>query len=72
MLAFAARRLLAESVAMIFAARETSERTELTEMAGLPDLLVTGLPDAEARELLASAYRGPTDERVLERVIAES
>jgi tetratricopeptide (TPR) repeat protein len=71
-LAFAARRLQAESVAMIFAVRETSERTELPELAGLPDLLASGLPEDEARELLASAYRGPTDERVLERVIAES
>lgn len=71
-LAFAARRLLAESVVMVFAVRETSERTELPELAGLPDLLVSGLPDEEARELLASAYRGPMDERVLERVIAES
>lgn len=71
-LAFAARRLLAESVAIIFAVRETSERTDLPELAGLPDLVVTGLPDDEARVLLASAYPGPTDERVLARVIAES
>src|SRR5207245_1924707 len=46
-LAFAARRLLAEPVALIFAAREPTE-----EFTGLPELLVRGLEDADARALL--------------------
>lgn len=71
-LAFAARRLLAESVAMIFALRDTQEQAELSEFAALPQLEMTGLPDDEARELLASAHPGPIDDRVLDRIIAES
>ena len=43
-LAFAARRLLAEPVGLVFAAREPSE-----QLRGLTDLEVQGLPDPEAR-----------------------
>jgi DNA-binding CsgD family transcriptional regulator len=68
-LAFAARRLRAESVAMIFAVRE---QAEVPELAGLAELLVTGLPDDEARALLASVHRGPVDEQVLERIVGEA
>jgi DNA-binding CsgD family transcriptional regulator/tetratricopeptide (TPR) repeat protein len=71
-LAFAARRLLAESVAMIFAVRETDELSGVPELAGLAELSVTGLPDEEARALLAAAHPGPVDERVLQRIVAES
>jgi DNA-binding CsgD family transcriptional regulator len=71
-LAFAARRLLAESVAMIFAVRETREQAEAPELAGLMELLVAGLPDDEARELVVSAHPGSIDDRVLDRIIAES
>src|ERR1700720_1008259 len=45
-LAFAARRLLAEPVALIFATREPAE-----EFTGLPELLVRGLDDSDARAL---------------------
>ncbi|CND62721.1 transcriptional regulator%2C luxR family [Mycobacterium tuberculosis] len=68
-LAFAARRLLAESVAIAFAVREPDDALELT---GLPELAVGGLPDAEARALLRSAVTGPWDPRVLDRVVAEA
>jgi DNA-binding CsgD family transcriptional regulator len=66
-LAFAARRLLAESVVMIFAAREPSE-----ELRGLPELVVKGLPEGDARELLRSAIPGRLDERVREQIVAET
>ncbi|WP_425563897.1 AAA family ATPase, partial [Pseudonocardia xinjiangensis] len=68
-LAFVARRLGAESVAMVFATRVPDEAAEL---AGLPELAVEGLPDDEARTLLGSALRGPVDERVLQRIVAET
>ncbi len=68
-LAFAARRLEAESVAIVFAVREPDEPDELT---GLPELAVAGLDDDEARALLRSVVPGPWDERVLERVVAEA
>jgi DNA-binding CsgD family transcriptional regulator len=66
-LAFAARRLLAESVLVIFASREPG-----AELRGLPELAVAGLPDADARELLASALPWPLDEQVAEQVVAEA
>jgi DNA-binding CsgD family transcriptional regulator len=66
-LAFVARRLLAESVAVVFAAREPSE-----ELSRLPELAVEGVGDADARLLLASAIRGRVDERVRDRIVAET
>nr|WP_241564157.1 helix-turn-helix transcriptional regulator [Nonomuraea polychroma] len=74
-LAFAARRLLAESVAVVFAVRipdEASEPAGLPELAGLPEMLVTGLPDEDARNLLRSALPGLWDEQVLDRIVAET
>ncbi|MBO0850213.1 MAG: AAA family ATPase, partial [Pseudonocardia sp.] len=73
-LAFVARRLRAESVGMIFAVRGsgTGQEAEVPELAGLAELQVTGLPDDEARELLTSAYRGPVDAPVLDRILAEA
>jgi hypothetical protein len=66
-LAFVARRLLAEPVALVFATREPGEN-----FRGLPELLVGGLRDGDARELLGSVVRGPLDERVRDRLIAET
>ena len=74
-LGFVARRLLAESVAIVFAVRESTtgrERSEVPELDGLAEVLVSGLPDDDARALLLSEHRGPVDERVLERVLAET
>jgi DNA-binding CsgD family transcriptional regulator len=68
-LAFVARRLQAESVVMLFAAREPAE---LNELAGLPELPLRGLPGDSARELLASATKGPLDDRVRDRILAEA
>jgi DNA-binding CsgD family transcriptional regulator len=68
-LAFTARRLDAESVAMLFSTRNSGPRDDL---ARLPELVLTGLPDADARALLASVLPGRLDERVRDRIIAES
>jgi predicted ATPase len=68
-LTFAARRLSAESVALVFAARASDDVAELT---GLPELTVAGLPPDDARELLRSALPGPVDEQVLDRIVAET
>ena len=62
-----ARRLLAEPVALLFATRETSE-----EFRGLPELIVGGLRDGDARELLSWVIRAPLDERVRDRIVAET
>ena len=66
-LAFVARRLLAEPVALVFAAREPGE-----EFRGLPELLVGGLREGDAQELLGSVVGGPLDERVRDRIVAET
>jgi hypothetical protein len=66
-LVFVARRLLAESVALIFATRDPGE-----ELEGLPKLPVEGLPDGEARALLGSALGVPLDEQVRQRIVAET
>ena len=68
-LAFVARRLLAERIAVVFAVREPSAADEL---AGLPELRVEGLPDPDARALLESAVPGLVDARVRERILAET
>jgi DNA-binding CsgD family transcriptional regulator len=65
-LAFVARRLDAESVGLVFAARETSD-----EVAGLPELVVEGLREADARALLDSALPGPLDAGVRDLIISE-
>jgi DNA-binding CsgD family transcriptional regulator len=66
-LAFVARRLLAEPVALVFATREEGE-----EFQRLPELAVGGLGEGDARELLASVVGGPLDERVRDRIVAET
>jgi AAA ATPase domain len=66
-LTFVARRLLADPVAMLFATREPGE-----EFRGLPELPVGGLHEGDAQELLSSVITGPLDERVRDRIIAET
>jgi DNA-binding CsgD family transcriptional regulator len=66
-LAFVARRMLAEPVAMLFGARELSDL-----LAGLPELVLEGLEDADARALLASVIPGRLDERVADELLAET
>src|SRR6266849_8320188 len=68
-LAFVARRLDAESVALLFGTRDPGPGGDL---AGLPELALEGLSDADARALLASVLPGRLDERVRDRIIAES
>src|SRR6516164_4640436 len=66
-LGFAARRLGADPVGMVFAAREPDPG-----LAGLPELKVGGLGDEDARALLAQALPGPLDVRVRDLIVAET
>ena len=66
-LGFVARRLAAESVGLVFAARVPGE-----ELAGLPELAVEGLGEGDARALLDSALSGPLDEQVRDQIVAET
>jgi DNA-binding CsgD family transcriptional regulator len=66
-LAFVARRLLAEKIAFVFAARELG-----AALAGLPELRVEPLGPRDARTLLESVLPAPLDERVLDRIVVET
>ena len=66
-LGFVARRLGAESVGLIFAARVPS-----SDIAGLPDLVVERLGDTDARALLDAALTAPLDARVRDQILAET
>ncbi len=66
-LAFVARRLLADPVGLLFAARDPGE-----QLGGLPDLEVRGLRDEDARGLLRSVVRVRLDEQVRDRIVAET
>ena len=66
-LAFAARRLGAESIGLVFATRNPGG-----DLAGLPEMTVAGLPDADARVLLDEALAGPIDSRIRDQIIAEA
>jgi DNA-binding CsgD family transcriptional regulator len=68
-LEFVARRLVAESVAMVFAVRQSGEERLLPRLPALP---VEGLGDGDARALLGSVIRWPLDERVRDRIVAET
>ena len=66
-LAFLARRLLAEPVGLVFAAREPG-----AELRHLPHLDVGGLRNGDARALLSSGVRFRLDEQVRDRIVAET
>ena len=66
-LAFVARRLGAESVGLVFATRVAGG-----DLAGLPELEVGGLGEADARALLDAALPGPIDARVRDQIVAET
>jgi DNA-binding CsgD family transcriptional regulator len=68
-LEFVVRRLLAESVGLVFGVRESEGEVVL---AGSPELLLGGLREGDARALLGSVLRWPLDERVRDRIVAET
>ncbi|MDD7813811.1 AAA family ATPase [Mycobacterium sp. CSUR Q5927] len=66
-LGFVARRLQAEPVALVFGLRE-----RVDALTGLPRLVLRGLGEADARELLESALPGRIDAQVRDRIVAET
>ncbi|MDP4509278.1 ATP-binding protein [Nonomuraea turcica] len=66
-LGFVARRLLAESVALVFGSRQRSK-----DLLGLPELEVTGLKAADAHALLSSVTRVRIDQQIRDRFVAET
>ena len=69
-LGFVARRLYAEHVVLLFAIREPDG--QLSTLAGLPELAVSGLDADAALELLASLAPGPLSPAVGARIVAET
>jgi DNA-binding CsgD family transcriptional regulator len=68
-LGFVARRLGAESVAMLLVVRDQRDHGRL---AGLSELPLGGVAAAEAQALLASVVHGRLDRRVRDRIVAET
>jgi AAA ATPase domain len=68
-LAFVARRLGAESVGLVFAVRSPAPARYL---AGVAELGVEGLGRREAQELLRAVVPRPLDQRVSDRIVAET
>jgi DNA-binding CsgD family transcriptional regulator len=66
-LTFAARRVFAEKISILFVARQLE-----TRLAALPALQLGPLTHRDARALLQSVIPGPLDERVLERLVVET
>jgi DNA-binding CsgD family transcriptional regulator len=66
-LAFVARRLLADPVGIVFAARELG-----ADLQHVAELEVRGLVNGDARALLLGSVRGPLDAAVCEQIVAES
>nr|WP_082929277.1 LuxR family transcriptional regulator [Mycobacterium sp. 852013-51886_SCH5428379] len=70
-LAFMARRVGAERLVLIFAVRE-SGGSGADPLAGLPELRLDGLGEADARALLTTVVGAPLDRGVRDRIVAEA
>ena len=66
-LAFVARRLVAEKIALVFATRELGQT-----LSGLPELQIAPLERRDARALLDSVFPVRLDEGVRDRIVAET
>jgi hypothetical protein len=66
-LAFVARRVEADSVGLVFAAREPTG-----DVAGLPELLVGALSEVDALALLDSVLTAPLDAQVRGQIVSET
>lgn len=66
-LAFVARRLLADRIGLVFASRDPE-----ADFSGFPEMTVRRLHERDARSLLGAVLRVPLDDRVRDRVVAET
>lgn len=71
-LAFVARRVEAERLALLMCVRDPTDDGDLRPFVGVPDLRLRGLSDGDARALLATAVRTPLDDEVRDRIVAEA
>ncbi|AQT83062.1 hypothetical protein B1R94_23905 [Mycolicibacterium litorale] len=68
-LGFAARRLLADRVSLVFATRDTGTGDHLD---GVPEIRLSPLDDGESRQLLDAVLPGRLDHQVRQRLLAEA
>jgi DNA-binding CsgD family transcriptional regulator len=68
-LGLVARRVRAESVAIVGAVREPTDAHDFDD---LPELRLEGLPEQDARALVRGVVTGRLDSHVVERVVAET
>jgi len=68
-LGVAARRLQADADAVLLAGRQAGE---LAGAAGLAEVRLAGLADADARALLSSVLPQWADQKVIDRIVAET
>src|SRR5579859_5155161 len=67
------RRLMAEPAALVFAVRTPVHGGPAPDhLEGLPELRLGGLDEQSARALLATVISGPLDDRVRDRILAET
>ncbi|XVU27795.1 AAA family ATPase [Actinoplanes sp. CA-054009] len=71
-LGFVARRLAAESVAMVFAVRDHEAGADPGRLTGLPVIDLRGLSGADARAVLATVVPGRLDPGMCERLVDET
>ncbi|MGI8334802.1 helix-turn-helix transcriptional regulator [Actinomadura scrupuli] len=69
-LAFVGRRLHADGIGLLLAVRDGP--AGLSALGGLPTVQVAGLPETDARRLLAAAVAGRLDPQVVERIVTET
>ena len=70
-LAFVARRVAAERMALVFAVRDPSDG-DTDSLRDLPELALAGLSETDARKVLTAAVSGPLDELVRDRIVLEA
>ena len=68
--AFAARRLRADGIALLFGLRTSGEAHPA--LAGIPSLEIAGLPDGASLDLLSTVVPGPLDSRIAADVVRET
>ncbi|WP_055585188.1 helix-turn-helix transcriptional regulator [Streptacidiphilus griseoplanus] len=71
-LAFVARRLVAEGVVMLFAVRDDHVQEAASPLDGMPELLVGAVPDDAARAMLADQADNVLDRVIAERIVSEA
>ncbi len=69
-MAFVGRRISADGIALMFGLR--SSTVQLPQLAGLPVLEISGLPNEAAVELVEHSVPGPIDGRVAHRIVADT